>query len=750
METPPWKKKFQKLISLNLKSLSESGCTPHLVYSPNTIRKFDNLASINIPIQITYASNLCMHEKHGDDEYGIRINIPMQITNASKVCKYNTPRVDENKLRTCICKIDMEQTKFIKSFPHRHITRCHAFVMLWSYPSDYSFPALLLLNYIRLGFFNRIDNSKSHTANSIHFPTSYIGRVYTIFVLDTTIKLNIEGLNDIVNIYGKPHPLYHAPYRYFDQLFFLELSTQKLYGATARIFNGDKNFETSMISSNEFIKDNMDRYLVETLLQSDLYYKDDEMVDRTYFVSLDGKRMPKFPWLSSLMVSRLQNISLIERKKFTGFSLSTRGYVFVHFTTNLNRLTISAKNSFFRLKGHALFLHSFSFNFITCDGYESQITFTWTTNSFQLSVWISLVATFGIWVIFAHRYTKVTNTVFLTYAILLEQSFPLNASWMKSKFFIRSLVPIILGSIILTNCYKSLFVTDLTAPRPQKTIQSLEELSTLNYTIYSFIAKEWKRYYEYGRVNFFGNHYLPKRVGFVINAIAHTWHECQSNKRNSLPDHMFPFKYFTWINKFTRIGFCKQWVKTGLLLFRRITIPTGFPYVSIPEKIGECNKSAFIGDEHDLSRFYNPKLWRNTKPKANLYHGRVSKMTGVPARRTVEIHTGLYEVANFLKQELSSILQSGIYDKWIEYLSNPQKNVKFKHKLLQGMNKRLNFQDHNFITLFYIFGIACGISSFTLLIEVLNTFFKILVLRLKISYRKLQNYFYYVFWCPIL
>jgi len=83
------------------------------------------------------------------------------------------------------------------------------------------------------------------------------------------------------------------------------------------------------------------------------------------------------------------------------------------------------------------------------------------------------------------------------------------------------------------------------------------------------------------------------------------------------------FKYFEFVKNFLFQGFCEQWVKTGLLLARGMTVPYGYPYVSIQEKTGECNKSAFIGDQSDLNEFYNPKYWKNFKPKSALYHGRL-------------------------------------------------------------------------------------------------------------------------------
>jgi len=174
------------------------------------------------------------------------------------------------------------------------------------------------------------------------------------------------------------------------------------------------------------------------------------------------------------------------------------------------------------------------------------------------------------------------------------------------------------------------------------------------------------------------------------------------------------------IRTFAYNGFCEQWVKTGLLLARRMTIPTGYPYVSIQEKIGKCDKSAFIGDEADLNKFYNPKKWKNTKPKSALYHGQLDKsVNGFSHLHTMEIYTGLYGIGKFLTAEMRSILQAGIYDKWIEYLDNPETNIKFKYNLL-NMHKsgvRLNLKEHNFISLFWIFGVACFSCCLVFVVE---------------------------------
>jgi len=110
-------------ISQNINSLSQSGCTPHLLYSRTTIHKFHKFSSYQSPLQITYMATLCVAEQN-----------------------------DETKTRHCLTKLNNRQSKFIKPFPHRFGTICHAFLFLWSYPSDWHSTVFVYANYLRLDF----------------------------------------------------------------------------------------------------------------------------------------------------------------------------------------------------------------------------------------------------------------------------------------------------------------------------------------------------------------------------------------------------------------------------------------------------------------------------------------------------------------------------------------------------------------------------------------------------------------------
>jgi len=82
-------KTVRAFLSKNIQSVSNSRCTPHLVYSPSTIHEFEDLLlQSNIPVQITYIKNFHSHQK------------------------WKPYQIDEARLHTKT--LNNHQTKFIK------------------------------------------------------------------------------------------------------------------------------------------------------------------------------------------------------------------------------------------------------------------------------------------------------------------------------------------------------------------------------------------------------------------------------------------------------------------------------------------------------------------------------------------------------------------------------------------------------------------------------------------------------------
>jgi len=233
----------------------------------------------------------------------------------------------------------------------------------------------------------------------------------------------------------------------------------------------------------------MDRVLSQKPHLTTIICTGDQWVYESYFVQLNKPK--KYLFICSLMTTRFQNVTFVTEHERLRY-LNTHQLLEISSTTNFERLKYyKSPNSTetFRSRGDLIILGTSSYNFITCDESKSQINFAWLTNSFSISVWIVFIIIFAMWLLILHRFLHSSETLLFSFALFLEQSFPVPGQWLKHKLFVRTLVPMFFGSIILTNCYKSLFVTDLTAPRPQKSIDSLEELSELNYSIYSPLVK---------------------------------------------------------------------------------------------------------------------------------------------------------------------------------------------------------------------------------------------------------------------
>jgi len=402
---------------------------------------------------------------------------------------------------------------------------------------------------------------------------------------DVETSLNYEKMFKLKAVFG------------LEQMFFLVSSNEHLFGASVSVQSNGYKYSCARLSSNAFTNTNMNTYISLVPPVSQVFCTDEHLGVKTYFVSVYVKNKQKHPLFCSLMLARFPNISISHKlRSINHFDI--RGLVHVQFRMNTDRMLNSSSTQFAkgkRLKGYVINLDLIAYNFITCDGSKTQLTFDWITNSFELHVWIGILITFGAWVLILHRMMKTCN-ILLPYALLLKQSFEIKTCWMKSPFFIRSLVPVLFGTIILTNCYKSLFTTDLTAPRVTKNVESLEKLSELNYTIHAALEQDSKHVYDYTKVNLFGTHLISINEYSVsdLKNVEKVHVECDPSKYVFLNFHMDPFKYFKLVKKLAYSGFCEKWVKTGLLLAPKMAMPIGYPHISFQDKIGECNKSAFI------------------------------------------------------------------------------------------------------------------------------------------------------------
>jgi len=151
-----------------------------------------------------------------------------------------------------------------------------------------------------------------------------------------------------------------------------------------------------------------------------------------------------------------------------------------------------AKDTETTLLGRNILLSSFGdeYNFVTCGGRELQSSsFTIYVKSFKTETWIGFILTFslvisvGIWFVRKHKFKD--SPFFTIYAILLEVSTNATDEFKKKLQYSLVVVPILFMGIVLTNGYRGVITTELTAPLSWKGLATFIDVINSNFSIVS-------------------------------------------------------------------------------------------------------------------------------------------------------------------------------------------------------------------------------------------------------------------------
>jgi len=686
---------MERKLNLNIHSLGKSGCTPHLVHFQKTSSAVLDYLVQDIPIQVSFVHQLC----------------PGSFSQSAK----------------CIANHAKMKTKFLKCFPHRFSYRCccHAFLLLWP---DLESNDELLSTLRYLGQFSRI-STKEYIYNRVVFPVSYLGEMYFIFFLNFATT-NIDKIQNILTI----------P----DQTFLKDLTTGLTLGW--RLHKTFKKYAIRFQSlGNELLsRPVLDNFLSRRDRIKEVQLYDDEIPIEDGFNSkplkglyFEFNRQKSFVF-SSLILSRMPNITIRKLKGVAQMFQNHKWYLVLRFTSfeERNSLEINKDEDFFsprgigRIKGALIFRERAYYNFLTCDGAQEHLSLYWMLVPFDCATWIFLCIGIFLLVLSFNILFKSfrENFTLLVYGYLLEQPYEIKRLLIANTSFRVVLGPFLMSIIIITNCYKGIFVTDLTAPRVFSGINSLDELSTKNFTIYSNPKVEKRMLLFYVKVNFFGTKYVSSLYADTFESrratIGMTWENetiFDSFERNpGWKNSFIKFPYSELILKRIIKKVDDAIVRTGVLLTKFLGVTVGFPHVSFQKKISECKKTAFLDLNSQLHRFYRPKKWKNLVPKRMLYHGK-QPGRGLSKLKLIEFFGGFVHLIDFLRKELNVYIQSGIYEQWEKYLTKSTQNNLFRNELakpfLKGHQRSLNFQNSQILGVFWIYLSSCSICSIVFICE---------------------------------
>ena len=172
-------------------------------------------------------------------------------------------------------------------------------------------------------------------------------------------------------------------------------------------------------------------------------------------------------FFSSLILERMPvNITILVQPTVRHQSMLTKRHiVFIRFTSLVSRLSNLKKpqNPYLnnaltfpfgigRLNGHSWLQRTQTFNFITCDGAQTVLSYAWTFSPMQWQVWVAtLIAIAGI--VSLLKIVLAQNVFWFLFANILEQSDSLLDKISRGRINVSRLIlgVYLLAAIILTN-----------------------------------------------------------------------------------------------------------------------------------------------------------------------------------------------------------------------------------------------------------------------------------------------------------
>jgi len=143
-----------------------------------------------------------------------------------------------------------------------------------------------------------------------------------------------------------------------------------------------------------------------------------------------------------------------------------------------------------------------------------------------------------------------------------------------------------------------------------------------------------------------------------------------------------------------------------------VTIPIGYPNVSMQKSLAECDKSAYFGSVGSLQDFVKKSNWEDVQlPLRDLLYKGNETLYG----EMFYIQIGVPYLQLYFEKKVLEILESGLYYKWEKYLNRQSReNILFYSKLtkLSVDPQALDLASSNVRSVFYIYLICIGICLF--------------------------------------
>jgi hypothetical protein len=279
-----------------------------------------------------------------------------------------------------------------------------------------------------------------------------------------------------------------------------------------------------------------------------------------------------------------------------------------------------------------------AYNFLTCDGAEDYLSFEAYASPFLWNLWAGIVIisliTLVFLIAFVHYKNISASIILLIPSVFFEQPPQFSTRLLEHRSFKYLLIFLLLATTVLTNSYKSIVTTDLTAPFSSKRVETFDEAMRLDYKIFPPLNDE-----------------MVLLVLLVLSKIP--------SKEN--------------IEWFLDVSHLTEALKAELLLpntsprkriraqrmLNLIAAPEDFPNVSFQKEISKCNKSIYVDHDYQLDQFLTEVLALGNGNLINkLYKGRESFQKQLFSWR---MHRIQWDRAEILSKRWNSLSHSGIF-----------------------------------------------------------------------------------------
>jgi hypothetical protein len=356
-----------------------------------------------------------------------------------------------------------------------------------------------------------------------------------------------------------------------------------------------------------------------------------------------------------------------------------------------------------------------AYNFLTCDGAEDYLSFEGYASPFFWELWVGIVMiSFMILlflIAFLHFKRISARIMLLIPSVFLEQPPQFSGQLLDYLSFKYLLVSLLLATTVLSNSYKSVVTTHLTAPFSTKRVETFDEAVRLVYkilpplnSVMAIILLGYEAFYENRTIE------IQKKPEIIQSILEASLLTKALLTEVSLPNTISQ----------------KRVQSQSQNMLNLIGAPENFPSVSFQMEMSKCNKSIYVDHDFELDQFRSEVLiLGNGNLKSKLYKGKESFQKQLFSWRIAEMG---WDRSDLILKRWSSLSHSGIFSRLdYVYRIGKMKSLLRKYEKLFGAKEEESFRPltlNSTVMSIFIVYLACVSFSISILIaEMMHNFF---------------------------